>query len=313
MTKGYRLFPADVIEDVAKCAWLVPCLAWEGACRVVLFGSACMRRLLPVFLLLAITLPVCAQDKAPDKPLVLLPEVAVVQPAPTPPSPATPIKLDSSQLYVVRSSVACIVVASPEGVVKVTAMPGPVLMFARFVDGGAGYEKRTYAEKFVWVVEAASTGTCELLIIPAGGAEKDIVRRTIDANNGPRPPPPGPDPPKPDPNPPPIPLAGLRVLMVYDPATLSASQQGIVFGKAVRDYLQAKVTLGPDGKTKDFWILQAGTDVSAAPKWIGDVMQRHPGQKSYMVVSDGKTGYDGALPASAAEALTILTKIGGPQ
>lgn len=120
---------------------------------------------------------------------------------------------------------------------------------------------------------------------------------------------PPPDPPTP---PAPIPLAGYRVLIVYDPNTLTDAQQGIVFGKAVRDYLQAKCVVGNDGKTKDFWIIQSGLDVSAAPKWIGDVIQRHPGQRTFMVVSDGKTGYDGAIPANAEEAMNILKKIGGP-
>jgi hypothetical protein len=129
----------------------------------------------------------------------------------------------------------------------------------------------------------------------------------------PTPVPPTPTPPVPPPSPAPIPLAGFRVLIVYDPATLTLDQSGIVYGKAVRDYLQAKCVVGADGKTKDFWILQSGVDVSAAPKWIGDVIQRHPGQKTFMVVSDGKTGFDGDLPANAVDAMAIFTKIGGPQ
>jgi len=148
----------------------------------------------------------------------------------------------------------------------------------------------------------------------------------VDAGQGPRPPPdppipptppvpPSPPVPPPSPIPPtppaPIPLQGFRVLIVYDDATLTKEQEGIVYGKKVRDYLQAKCVLGTDGKTKDFWILRAGTDVSAAPSWIGDVIQRHPGQRTFMVVSDGKTGSDGPIPANADEALTLLRKVGG--
>ncbi len=127
----------------------------------------------------------------------------------------------------------------------------------------------------------------------------------------PVPPTPDPKPPIPPPTPAPIPLDGFRVLIVYEPLMLTAGQEAVVFGKECRDYMQAKSVVGPDGKTKDFWIIQAGADVSAAPKWIGDVIQRHPGAKSFMCVSDGKKGYDGVIPATGAEAMAIMKGIGG--
>lgn len=153
-------------------------------------------------------------------------------------------------------------------------------------------------------------------LLTAMSLKNDAAQTKTDARlaalEGPRPPP-TPDPPKPDPpSPAPIPLPGFRVLIIYDPATLTPGQQGIVYGKAVRDYLQAKCVVGADGKTKDFWILQKGLDVSAAPKWIGDVIQRHPGQSTFLVVSDGKTGYDGPIPENAVDALAVLQKVGGP-
>ncbi len=132
----------------------------------------------------------------------------------------------------------------------------------------------------------------------------------IAALESPRPPPIPPIP-VPPPTPAPIPLDGFRVMIVYDPTTLTASQEGIVFGKKVRDYLQARCVVGADGKTKDFRIYQTGLDTSAEVQWINNVIQRHPGQKSWMVVSDGKTGYDGPIPASADEAIAIFSKIGG--
>lgn len=148
-------------------------------------------------------------------------------------------------------------------------------------------------------------------MVAASSASTDAklakMEARIAALEAPRPPPPDPKPVDPAP----IPLPGFRVLIVYDPATLTDSQKTIVYGKKFRDYLQAKCVVGADGKTKDFWIIQAGLDVSAAPKWIGDAIQRHPGQRSFMVVSDGKTGYDGVLPTSVDEALPVLQKIGG--
>lgn len=145
---------------------------------------------------------------------------------------------------------------------------------------------------------------------------KEVIRvAMVRMGLGPQPPP-GPNPPGPGPNPPtpnpaPIPLDGFRVLIVYDPMTLAAAQEGIVFGKQVRDYLQAKCVVGTDGKTKDFWILQTGSDVANAPKWIGDAIQRRPDRKTFMLISDGKTGYDGPIPADVSTAMTELKKVGG--
>lgn len=124
-------------------------------------------------------------------------------------------------------------------------------------------------------------------------------------------PPEPPTPPTPPAPPAPIPLAGFRVLIVYDGDNYTAGQDGIITGKAVRDYLQAKCVVGADGKTKDFAIIRSDANTTNAPKWIADTVQRHPGQKSYMVVSDGKTGYDGPLPDNADAALAIMRKVGG--
>lgn len=132
-----------------------------------------------------------------------------------------------------------------------------------------------------------------------------------------KPPPPvppvPPDPPVPPvpPTPPsPIPLPGFRVVIVYDPATLTNEQDGIVRGERVRKYLLDKCVAGEDGKTKAFWIIQTNPDLSNAPKWLADCVQKHT-TKPFMVVSDGKTGYDGDIPANADAAMAILTKIGG--
>jgi|ERR1051326_4586269 hypothetical protein len=129
--------------------------------------------------------------------------------------------------------------------------------------------------------------------------------------NPPAPPVPPPIPPVPPSPPAPIPGVGFRVLIMYDKDTLTPEQQGIVFGRKVRDYLDSKCVVGADGKTPDRRIYPYGVDASGEAQWIRDVIQKHPGQKSWMVVSDGKTGYDGDLPKNADEAMAILTKIGG--
>lgn len=240
-------------------------------------------------------------------PAVILPEVQ--QPAPAPLPATATVKLDAGVWYVVRSKEPCMVLASPDGVLTVTREEGPLKVRGVFYGGSGKPETKTFTEKYIWFVEAAQTATCELLIIPQSAKdESGVVRRTIDANVGPRPPP---EPPGPGPGPAPIPVAGFRVLIMYDKDTLTADQQGIVFGADVRKYLDTKCIVGADGKTPDRRIYPAGVDASGEAQWIRDVIQRHPGQRSWMVISDGKTGYDGPIPANAADALALLKKYGG--
>lgn len=254
-----------------------------------------------------------ADPKVDPKDGIQFPSVVEPKP-PNPPQQVT--KLSLGQLYVITSPVPSFVLASPSNLVTITEEAGPLRIRGVFVDGNGKTETRTFTQKQVFIVEAAGTGTVELMAVVVGKTKaSDVIRKTIDVDNGvgPRPPPDPPKPPTPPdpPTPAPIPLAGFRTLIVYDPVTLTPAQQGIVFGAKVRSYLQSKCVVGGDGKTKDFWILQSGVDVSSAPKWVGDAIQRHPGQKTFMLVSDGKTGYDGVIPASADEALSIMQKTGG--
>lgn len=235
----------------------------------------------------------------------------VVAPAPTP-TPQAVTKLSADMLYVVEWDKDFFLLASPANLVTMVKEAGPITIRGVFADGNGKVQTKKFKGKNVYVVEAVGTGTVELLAVPSGVTdEATIVRKTLDVDSGagPRPPPgPGPNPP---PGPAPIPLAGFRVLIVYDPATLTDAQDGIIAGKAVRDYLQAKCVVGADGKTKDFWIIQTGSDTASAPKWIGDAVQQRPDRKTFMLISDGAKGYDGPVPASADAALAELKKVGG--
>ncbi len=126
-------------------------------------------------------------------------------------------------------------------------------------------------------------------------------------------PPPTPVPPIPPvpPVPPtPIPLAGFRVVMSYDKAALSEDQKAIVYGREVRDYLELKAVIDTDSKDKAYWIIASGSNVSGAPGWVRDVWQKHPGSTSWMVISNGKTGYDGPIPKDKAAAMAMLKQYG---
>lgn len=154
-----------------------------------------MKRL-ALLLALLFAAPAWAADPtppAPPAPAIILPDGP---PAPQPPPipPNTPTKLAADQLYVIRAGMACNVLASPDGLVKITAETGPIKIKAHFVDSPNGsYQCRTFAEKFIYTVESAGSGSCELIIVPSDGGP--IIRRTLDVG-GPAPPPgPGPQPP----------------------------------------------------------------------------------------------------------------------
>ncbi len=137
---------------------------------------------------------------------------------------------------------------------------------------------------------------------------------------GPTPPPvpPGPEPPKPDPPTPqppsPIPAEGFRALIIYESAELSKMppvQRTILYSKTVHDYLNAKCALSPDGKKKEWWIVDKDTDMSNLAKHWQDAMKRPRTQVPWIIISNGKTGFEGPLPLTVSETVQLLKKYGG--
>lgn len=128
-------------------------------------------------------------------------------------------------------------------------------------------------------------------------------------------PPPGPAPPAPKPvDPPPIPGAGLRVLVVYESGDLSKyppGQQGAIYARSVRDYLNATCPAGPDGTTREWRMWDKDVDASGESKLWRDVLARPRTRTPWVCISNGTTGFEGPLPASADEFLTLLKKYGG--
>lgn len=133
----------------------------------------------------------------------------------------------------------------------------------------------------------------------------------------PGPVPPGPNPPIPPvpPVPPaPIPTAGFRVLIVEDASArnkLAPTQLAVLFDKNVRDYLRAKCVKGPDGVTGEWRIWDQGADASAEGKLWQEAMKRPRQAVPWIIISDGKTGFEGPLPTTVDETLALLKKYGG--
>lgn len=132
---------------------------------------------------------------------------------------------------------------------------------------------------------------------------------------GPGPSPPGPNPPGPNPpGPAPIPTSGLRVLMVFetlDKGKMPKGQVNIAYAKAVRDYLNSKCVVGADGKTKEYRMWDKDVDTTEEGKVWQDAMKRERKSLPWILISDGIKGYEGPLPATVDDTLTLLKKYGG--
>jgi hypothetical protein len=91
----------------------------------------------------------------------------------------TPILLTPMMVFPIDSDVECIVLASPARKVKVLSGKGPIVARGVFVDGAGGIEQRVIAGPFIYWVEGVEDGQCELLVVPKGGDEKDVIRRQL--------------------------------------------------------------------------------------------------------------------------------------
>lgn len=166
------------------------------------------------------------------------------------------------------------------------------------------------------VVSAAAPGRYRVLAVTAAGDEpSDIQICTVLIGETPNPPiPPGPPNPPPTPsNPAPIAGDGFKVLMVYDALTLTKlprAQQAIFYSADIRNYLNSKCTTGAAG-TKDWRVWTKTTDVSGEADYWQAAAKRE--QKSYpwIVISNGKTGYEGSLPNTVEDTLKLLKTYSG--
>jgi hypothetical protein len=104
------------------------------------------------------------------------------------------------------------------------------------------------------------------------------------------------------------------VLVVYEAsedAKLSQAQFSTIYGKAFRTLLDEKCVTGADGKTKEWRIYDQHIDTSGEAKHWQDAMKRSRSEVPWLVVSNGKGGYEGPLPKTREEILAIIKKFGG--
>jgi len=122
---------------------------------------------------------------------------------------------------------------------------------------------------------------------------------------------PGPGPgPKPDPDPP-VPTGEMRVLIVYesmDVSKMPAAQQGIIYGRQMREYLDAKTPEGPDGKTNEWRIYDKDVDLSGEAVTWRTAMTASKHTPGIVVLKGANVAYAGPLPATVEETLSLLAK-----
>jgi hypothetical protein len=236
------------------------------------------------------------------------------------PVPGAVLKLTPDVMYVIDSDVAVRVLASPERLVRIVRDTGPLKVRGKFIDGNGKIETRSYIGKFLYFVEPVANGRVELLVIPTSEPkpdDSDVIRRVLDveAGDGPRPPPdpdPKPKPPEPDPvTPAPIPVDGFRVMIVYETKDLGiypGPQNAIFFSNKVRTYLDTKCVVGPDGKTREWRQYDKDVDMKNESQLWKDAFARPRGKLPWIVVSNGKTGFEGPLPADVDSTIRLLDK-----
>lgn len=126
----------------------------------------------------------------------------------------------------------------------------------------------------------------------------------------PGPTPPTPDPtPDPTPTPAPIPEAGFRVLIVYESSEMTKypiETQVILAGADVREYLRMNCV--KEGTTPGFRIYDADIDTTHDSKVWQAAMARPRAQIPWLILSNGKTGYEGPLPKTPTEFLDLCKK-----
>ncbi len=112
-------------------------------------------------------------------------------------------------------------------------------------------------------------------------------------------------------DPAPIPVAGLRVLIVYESAEatkLPAAQQSSLYSQGMRDEFNAKCVVGPDGKTKEWRIYDKDVAMGGESKLWQDAMKRSRASVPWVVVSNGVAGFEGPLPGTVADMKALLAK-----
>lgn len=146
-----------------------------------------------------------------------------------------------------------------------------------------------------------------------GQTSIETARATVTIGDGKPPVPPGPDPgplpPDPKPDDAPIKAPGFRVLILFESKqNLTVGQTAVMYGKPIRDWLKASCAKDKDNPDGAFRIWDKDADASAESKPWQDALKRQRSETPWIIISNGKSGYEGPLPKDANEAFELLKK-----
>ena len=96
-------------------------------------------------------------------------------------------KLTGDNLYVLDHDKPFMVIPGSLGIVSITKAAGPMTVFGKFVDGTGKNEIRVYKGSVVYIVQAVGSGKVDLIVIPEGAKEEDILRKPLEVDVGGKP------------------------------------------------------------------------------------------------------------------------------
>lgn len=109
-------------------------------------------------------------------------------------------------------------------------------------------------------------------------------------------------------NPPPIADAGFRVMFVWETSSVTPAQANIINSTTMRTYLNGKCAKGIDGKTPEYRMFDKDVTMSGETELWKKAMGRPRTTIPWILISNGKTGFEGPLPATLDETMTLIKK-----
>jgi hypothetical protein len=205
---------------------------------------------------------------------------------------------------------------------KVEAQPGAMVKIQASTNAGqvwwdcsSGGQLIPLDSEHSCIFDAPKEGVYQVEALVAKSSKIARAHCTILVGQAPPPVPPGPQPPVPPvppPGPAPIPEAGFRVLVVLPhQAKLPREQLDALLSQEVRQYLDSKCVVGPDGKTKEWRIWDETTNPGNESALWQAAFKRSRQGLPWIVISTGQAGYEGPLPANKDDLLQLLKKYGG--
>lgn len=258
----------------------------------------------------------------PEPPDVEFPQASVV-PQPMPAGAVPVVEVD--EWYVVTQNKPGFFLVEPAELAATTTLKGPVTLKGKFAGGGGRVQTKHYTNPSILVVETnGGTGRATITFVPEGSKDGSNVKRQVVQLNGSKPPPVPPTPPDPkppEPKPPepttfnPFAADGFRVLIVYPAEGIQGlpQSQRLIFDNAdIRQYTNTHCVRGADGKTPEFRQYPEGADLTNEFSSFRLAYGRQRTSLPWVVMSNGKTGFEGPLPLSVQDTKTLFTKYGGP-